>query len=117
MAARGRRYARDDGGGTVDLQHWRWGSVQTLDVSDSSARTATPLTGTAVFVLPDVDVRLRMGDDQVAAGAVDPPLLAGGLYRFPRAVGETHLAVVARVGGETGEVEVFEADRFVEDRG
>lgn len=108
------KFARDYNGTTVGIAHWKWGSRQVVTASTVSTQLARPLVEHLVFVAPATNCHMRMGGSDVVAGNDDPVLRAGAVYCFPRAAGETHLAVKTAAGAADGAVEVWEADAYRE---
>ncbi len=106
------RFARDHNGVSVGIAHWKWGSRQVVTSTPSSARCSRALEEHMVYVAPATNCHIRLGGPTVIAQEDDPVLRAGGVYCFPRAVGETHLAVRNAAGAGDGAVEIWEADTY-----
>ncbi|TVQ29052.1 MAG: hypothetical protein EA356_17585 [Geminicoccaceae bacterium] len=108
------KFARDHNGASVGVAHWKWGSRQVITSSATSSRTSQVLSGHMVYVAPAANCHVRLGASNVVAAENDPVLRAGAVYCFPRAVGETHVAVRTVESGVDGLVEVWEADSYRE---
>jgi hypothetical protein len=106
------KFARDLNGSAVGITHWKWGSRQVITTSATSNQASRPLVEHMVYIAPSTNCHVRLGGPDVAAQDDDPVLRAGAVYCFPRAVGETHVAVKTMHGAVNGTVEVWEADTY-----
>ncbi|MEO1089907.1 MAG: hypothetical protein AAFX81_04695 [Pseudomonadota bacterium] len=109
------KFARDHNGASIGIAHWKWGSRRELPIDTASNRLATPLVEHLVLIAPTTACHVRLGAADVLANDTDPVLQPGTVYQFPRASGETHVALVAKNGAGTGTAEVWEADTFNEE--
>ena len=109
------KFARDHNGASDGIAHWKWGSRQVLATGAVSTRSARPLVEHMVYVAPSTNCHVRLGGPEVAAQDDDPVLRAGAVYVFPRAAGESHLAVKNAAGAANGTVEIWEADAYREE--
>ena len=109
------KFARDHNGASVGITHWKWGSRQVVATGATSARAERVLVEHMVYVAPTTNCHVRLGGADVVAQDDDPVLRGGAVYCFPRAVGETHVAVKNLAGAPNGIVEIWEADAYREE--
>lgn len=109
------KFARDHNGTSVGITHWKWGSRQVVATTAQSTRASRDLVEHMLYVAPSTNCHIRLGGADVVAQDDDPVLRAGAVYCFPRAAGETHVAVKNAAGAANGVVEIWEADTYVEE--